>query len=541
MVSFTATRGLRHRALMVVATVAMLLAIVPVETVAASSIAIANLTPAPNSTIQAGVETTIAANINSDTPVTQIQMFLDGQSTSFESGGPSANLVSIFTGRVLSAGSHTVRVTATNSAGERADVSWSFTASTQPATSTTWFFAEGSTQPPFDTWFLIQNPTSQAATVTFTFFLQPSGTTTRVFSVGPTSRFSVFANQQIPNVAFSTRIDSNVPVFAERAVFVSYDGDDVTGIRGPNTLWLFAEGSTQSPFQTWLLLQNPNAVPATATIIYLLENGQTRTQVQPLAPNSRTSIFVNQVLPNAGFSTRVQSDQPIVVERAQFRFPGNAALAKAGVNAPAANWFFAEGRTTFRGLRADTFLLLQNPNSTNATATITLFGTNGATTTFTVGLLPTSRRTIFLNPFMAGSFGIRVNANAPIIAERSIFFGIDPNLGAYSAVGSTALTTGWNLAEGETRAPFDEVISILNPNDATMSVHIDFQLATGQVIGRDFSIGPNRKLEVPVDNILSGANSARVTTSLPSVVERTMYIFKGGLIGAHNTVGFPNP
>jgi hypothetical protein len=405
---------------------------------------------------------------------------------------------------------------------------------------TTWFFAEGSTQAPFDTWFLIQNTNPQAVSVTFTFFLQPAGTVVQNYVVGPNSRFSLFANQVLPNQAFSTRTDSNLPVFTERSMFVSYDGDVVRGIPGPNTLWLFAEGSTQDPFQTWLLLQNPNGVPATATITYLLESGQNVTQTLPLPANSRSSVFVNQVLPNAAFSSRVQSDQPIVVERALYRFPGNAAEAKAGVNAPSPTWYFAEGRTGFRNTEADTFLLLQNPNATEANATITLFGLDGKTVAFTVGLLPTSRKTIFLNTIFSGSFGIQVIATAPIIADRSIFFGNQPLRGAYGGTGAPSLTTGWNFAEGETRPPFNEQIAILNPNNQTMSAHIDFQLANGQVVGADFAIGPNTKREVEVGRIVTGANSARVTTSLPSVVERTMYIFKNS-IGGTNTIGFENP
>lgn len=407
---------------------------------------------------------------------------------------------------------------------------------TTPAVST-WFFAEGSTQPPFDTWFLVENPGSQVASVTFTFFLQPSGTVVQTYVVGPTSRFSLYANQAIPNVAFSTRIDSNVPVFAERAMYVGYDGDVVTGIPAANTTWLFAEGATVQPFHTWLLLQNPNNTATAATITYLLDNGQTVSQNLILPANSRTSVFVNQVLPNAAFSSQVHSDLPIIAERAMYRFPGNAAMVNSGVNAPSLNWFFAEGRTSFQGTGADTFLLLQNPNATQATATITLYGTDGRVFNFSVGILPTSRLTVYLNPVFSGSFGIKVTADIPIIAERSVFFGNEPR-GAYSAQGATALATAWHLAEGQTLAPFDEIITILNPQGTTMSVHINFLLENGQVIGRDFTVGANSKLEIQVDNFLAGANSASITTSLPSVVERTMFIFKQGRIGAHDTIGF---
>lgn len=403
---------------------------------------------------------------------------------------------------------------------------------------TTWFFAEGSTQPPFDTWFLVQNPTGQPANVVFTFELQGGGTVTREFVVGPTSRFSLFANQIIPDFAFSTRIDANQAIFAERAMYVSYDGDAITGIPAPNRTWLFAEGSTQSPFHTWLLLQNPNNQPATATITYLLTQGAPVTQVVGLPPTSRTSIFVNQVLPNQAFSSRVDSNLPIVVERSMFRFPGNAATDNPGVNAPAATWYFADGNTTQGATPFDTFLLLQNPNPTPVVATVTLYRDNGNVVTFPQQLSPQSRLNVFLNPVLPNArFGIKVTANQPIVAERSEFFNPEPR-GAISTQGATALATTWNLPEGSTQAPFTEFIEILNPQPSTMSAHVDFDLPSGQVISRDFQIGPNRPLILSVNQIVPNSPvSARITTSMPSVVERTMFMNKLGELGGTDTIG----
>ncbi|MBI2939481.1 MAG: hypothetical protein HYY04_03505 [Chloroflexi bacterium] len=421
------------------------------------------------------------------------------------------------------------------------DGAWVFSFAPAPLPFTpvvSWFFAEGSTQPPFDTWFLIQNPTAAAATVRFTFQFPGGGTQTRDFVVGPTSRFSLFANQVIPNVPFSTRIDANQQVFAERAMFVSFDGHAVTGIPGPNRTWLFAEGSTQNPFHTWLLLQNPNNQPATATITYLRVAAAPQVQILSLPPNSRTSIFVNQVLPNEAFSSRIDSDLPIIAERAMFRFPGNAATGVSGVNGPSPAWFFAEGNTTQSPTAFDSWLLLQNPNPVSVVATITLFQENGNTVTLAPVLPPTSRQSVFLNQVLLNaSFGIRVEATAPIIAERSMFFGVEPR-GAHATQGASELKSEWNLAEGSTQAPFTEVIAILNPHAAVMNVHVDFELPGGQVIGRDFTIGPTRKLSITVDQIIPDSPvSARVTTSLPSAVERTLFLNKLGSLGGTNTIG----
>ena len=433
-----------------------------------------------------------------------------------------------------------VGVFAIDEATRRESPPTTFTLIEPNLTRQTWYFAEGSTQPPFDTWFLVQNPGIVPATIRFTFQLPEGGTITRFFSVGPTSRFSLYANQVIPNQAFSTRIDSDQQVFAERAMYVGYDGTAVTGIPGPDRTWLFAEGATTLPFQTWLLLQNPNPQPTTATITYLLQGGAApRTQSLSLPPLSRTSVFVNQVLPNQAFSARVASDLPIVAERAMYRFPGNAATADPGVTRPNPYWRFPDGNTTQGAVPVDTFLLLQNPNDTPVGVAIDLVQ-NGTRSLHIRQLPPHSRVSVFLNEVLPNArFGIEVNADLPIIAERSEFFGIEPR-GAIATAGSTNPSTTWLLPEGSTQPPFTEVIAIFNDSGALMSAHLDFQLPSGEVIGRDLTIGPNRTVWVNVNAVVPEQPvSTKVTTSVPSFVERLMFMNKSGALGGTDAMGIP--
>ncbi|TAK36879.1 MAG: hypothetical protein EPO21_01105 [Chloroflexota bacterium] len=407
---------------------------------------------------------------------------------------------------------------------------------------TTSFFAEGASTPPFETWFLVHNPGPNAANLTFTFELLGGGTVDRTFSAGPHSRFSLLANQVLPNQSFSTRLDSDQPVFVERAMYVSFDGDIVPQIPSAAREWLFAEGATVAPFHTWLLLQNPNERSATATITYVLEGGGTQSQVVDLPANSRTSVFVNEILPDAAFSSWVESDMPIIVERAMYRFPDNAATADAGVQTAARRWFFAEGATTIspfgRNLPTDTWLLLQNPSMAPASVTITLYDTAGNTQSFRQTVAPLSRLNVYLNQLTEfSSFGLRVEASAPVIAERSMFFGAEPR-GATTAFGAPGLATEWNFAEGSTAPPFAELISVLNPSGGEMGVTMEFFLEDGQIITRQFTVGPSRKFSVDVSTIVpNSANSARVTTTAPSVVERAMYVLKGRNTGGHTAVG----
>jgi hypothetical protein len=163
--------------------------------------------------------------------------------------------------------------------------------------------------------------------------------------------------------------------------------------------------------------------------------------------------------------------------------------------------------------------------------------TTGEQTSVSLAMPPRSRRSLELKQVRpVGEFGLIVEASQAIVAEKSLFFGSEPR-GAAATQGTAQLATVWNLPEGETRAPFNEYIAILNPNASEMGVHVDFQLQNGLVVGRDLTIGAMRKKSLFVDEIVDGANSARITTSLPSVVERTMFMEKFGVRGGHNTLG----
>ena len=80
----------------------------------------------------------------------------------------------------------------------------------------------------------------------------------------------------IPDQAFSTLIESDVPVAVERTMTwgggmgAGYGSHAERASSGPATTWYFAEGATHGAFDLFYLLQNPAPTAATATITYLL-------------------------------------------------------------------------------------------------------------------------------------------------------------------------------------------------------------------------------------------------------------------------------
>jgi hypothetical protein len=97
---------------------------------------VTNLTPENGGAVPAGTETTLAANVSSDEPITRIDVYLDGAKIDVEVGGRDETEQAFFTGRTLAAGTHRLRVVAEDKGGDSTDVTWAFTAAATPATPT---------------------------------------------------------------------------------------------------------------------------------------------------------------------------------------------------------------------------------------------------------------------------------------------------------------------------------------------------------------------------------------------------------------------
>jgi outer membrane protein assembly factor BamB len=105
------------------------------------------------------------------------------------------------------------------------------------------YFAEGYTGAGFDEYLTIENPSAfHTATVTVTFFPDNgSAPTVKGYSIVPSSRFTLFTADVLPNQAFSMQVESNVPIVAERPMYFNYNngqtgGTDVIGYQPPASI-----------------------------------------------------------------------------------------------------------------------------------------------------------------------------------------------------------------------------------------------------------------------------------------------------------------
>jgi hypothetical protein len=332
---------------------------------------------------------------------------------------------------------------------------------------TTWYFAEGATLEQFDEWLLVQNPNAQATNVTFTLMRDDGYVKDFDYNVAADSRFTLHVDNLpgFDNCSVSAKVTSTLPVAAERSMYFNYKGSwsgghDVQGVAAPSNTWNFAEGCThkdgQSQFDSWFLVQNPNAEATKVHINFQRTDGAVVPWDGTVAGHSRFTLQADLVpgIGNDSFSAVLTSDKAVIAERAMyFNYNGeNGGHDAVGLPAAADTFDFAEGYTAEQ---FDTFLLLQNPNDKPVTVDITYnvdpaYGANASETYTIAAHSRFSRRVDDLLPNAAFGMTVESHDGAGIMAERAMYFNYKGLTGGHDAVGTDSGSTVWYFAEGYT-------------------------------------------------------------------------------------------
>ena len=228
------------------------------------------------------------------------------------------------------------------------------------------YLAEGASSSFFETRLLLMNPSTSPA-LTLLRVLKDNGTTvTWPVTVAPKRRLTINVGQlrSLVSSAFATIVESDREIVVERTMVwneTRYGAHTEKAVAGPASTWYFAEGS-QGFFYTYVLLTNPNAVANDVRVRFLIEGGTPFEQTFTIQPFARLTVDPGSYAPlrNRSFGIEVTfEDAPGAAERAMyFGTPPDtfwkAGHESAGVTAPAAEWFLAEGAT---GPYFETFIL----------------------------------------------------------------------------------------------------------------------------------------------------------------------------------------
>jgi hypothetical protein len=349
------------------------------------------------------------------------------------------------------------------------------------------------------------------------------------------TRATLRANDVMPNAEFATIVNSDLPVYVERSMYFGHDGHSAPGARATSKVWYLAEGSTVAPFETWILLLNPNPVPTVAQLRFMREDGSVVERTELVAAMGRKSVYVNALFTTSGFATQVSADQPIVVERAMYFDNGQGGHDTLATAVPGKAWYLAAGasRDGF-----DTWVLVENPGNNPATVTVAFMTDQGAVVNQPLFVLPHSRTSLLTDQVVPNAaYGMRVSSDESIVVERAVYF--DGGRAGYDAAAVPAPANEWFLPEGGTGGSFEEQLAVLNPQGQPANVQIDFRPQDGDAPPpQRFSVGPTTRMTVDINPYVQDTNVAlRVTSDRPIVVERTSYFARPTGLGATSSTG----
>jgi hypothetical protein len=367
----------------------------------------------------------------------------------------------------------------------------------------------------------------------------------------------------VPDIAAgatTVRVETGEGTSAGKGFTIIDDGGDVDA-RAYN--WYFAEGTCRPGFDPYICIQNPTGADAHASITYMRGNGENTPQSVTVPARSRQTVRVKDLLGEGDsaafdFSASVRSPGvPVIVERPMyFNYQGmwSGGHDVLGTNSPAGQWYFAEGTTReLPGANFHTYLCLQNPSGTDATARITYMDAEGKTEQRELEVPAKSRATGCANWDLGPGrdVSVSVSSTVPLIVERPMYFNYGPGWsGGHCVMGAHGASSEAYFAEGSCRPGFDPYICVQNPGSEIAEVDLTYMLGTGKTKVQSIKVRGQSRSTIRVKDQLGEGDSAAFDFSTrvkekngrSIIVERPMYFNYGpGWSGGHCVVGARAP
>lgn len=298
----------------------------------------------------------------------------------------------------------------------------------------------------------------------------------------------------------------------------------------PPFRYVLAEGATGAFFDTELAITNPNDQDAPVSLRFVTELGTvvSRALVVPALARRTLRLGEDPELAAATFSIEAvsQANIPLAIARTMFwgddRSGGHSDTA---LREESTRWYFAEGAQGF----FNTYVLVGNLRTTSANVLARFMTEQREVFERRYVVPPGSRLTIdagSLPELMNQSFAIDLVSNAPIVAERAMYFG--PGWpGGHASAGAPKPSTTWFHAEGATGSYFTTFILVGNPNDEAVALTFDFMTELGQRVRSEQMVAAHSRFTLNVADAHPALAHANVATSLtasrPVVAERVTY------------------
>lgn len=314
--------------------------------------------------------------------------------------------------------------------------------------------------------------------------------------------------------------------------------------------WYLAEGTNAWGFSTYMTITNPEDTAASARLTYMDPNppsagkGILKARTIVLPPGSQTTVSSMSDIGEVDFSTKVECLQgtTIAVDRTMFWNGEGYSSAQSGYHSSigtdttSKTWYLPEGSSAWG---FETWTLVLNPNPSKADVTLTYMTTSGPRQ-FNKTVPANSRASYSMaSDIGAADASIKVASNLPVVAERSMYR--NKRREGSCSIGATAPANNFFLAEGATgyNVGFTTYVLVQNPQNTTNDVSLTYQTASGQVKGPTFTMEPNSRRTVKLNDTLPPNTdvSTAVHGSKPLIAERAMYWDNGSGQAFHASIG----
>lgn len=401
----------------------------------------------------------------------------------------------------------------------------------------TWYLAEGSTAWGYQTYLTIENPNARAVTARVTMMTPGGPVAPQDIPLAPSSQTTVNPEAILGySTDFSTKVEcpQQLPIAVDRTMSwtglgtTSPEAHSSVGVTSPARTWYMPEGSSAWGFETWLLIQNPNAAEATCAVTYMMASGVPKTVDKTVPANSRRSFNMADDIGAQDSSIMVESDLAVVPERSMYRNNRREGHESIGTTTTSQDYYLAEGTTAWG---FTTYVLIQNPGSDPATVTLTFNTPQGRVTMDSFSMPSYSRKTIKLNDVLPPTdVSAQVHSDQQIIAERAMYWGAGTPAGeaTHDSIGMPEPHGTFYLPDGQTSDGRETFVLIQNPNETDVAVRVTYLGAGGAGnVTFDESIPAfGRKTLNMVEKVPGGKASVLVecTSAGKSImVERAMY------------------
>jgi len=320
-----------------------------------------------------------------------------------------------------------------------------------------------------------------------------------------------------------------------------------------SSTWYLAEGSTAWGFNAYITIENPNDTAVNADITYMMGWGAVPGPTLYMPPLSQATVSPKNTLGNQDFSTMVncREKKTIAVDRTMTWTGTGAASEEAhnsvGVTSPATAWYLAEGSSAWD---FECWLLIQNPNPSEATCNVTYMIEGEGPKTVTKQVPANSRKTFNMaDDIGSKDASIKVESTVPVIPERAMYR--HNRREGHDSIGTTSPATDYYLAEGTTAWGFTTYVLVQNPQKTTTDVTITYMTPSGAKTQETFQMRANSRKTVRLNDIkpangyrIDVSNrdlSTKVHGSQPIIAESAMYWNNGTGEACHDSIGMDSP